>query len=73
MFKAATDLMPHEAGDHHDDRLLRGALNLALQAVAAAQAGKNTDAAPHLISEKVCSEAVMLLHLSRRYQVMTPS
>ncbi len=61
MFKAATDLMPHEAGDHHDDRLLRGALNLALQAVAAAQAGKNTDAAPHLISEKVCSEAVMLL------------
>lgn len=61
MLRAVTDLMLREAGDQLNDRLLRGALYVAIHAVAAAQTGESTDAAPRLISEKVCSEAAILL------------
>ncbi len=61
MLRVAIDLMLREAGDQLNDRLLRGALYMAIHAVAAAQTGESTDAAPCLISEKVCSEAAILL------------
>lgn len=61
MLRAETDLMLREAGDQLNDRLLRGALFMAIHAVAAVRAGESTGAAPRLISEKVHSEAAILL------------
>lgn len=61
MLRVAIDLMLREAGDQLNDRHFAVRCTWQPRGGVLAQTGESTDAAPCLISEKVCSEVAILL------------